>query len=195
LFIWMKGEILGNINGTGVKAGFIKLSAGDDGLTETETKILRAAARAARETGTTIGSHTIRGRVVRDQAKILQESGLPLEQFVWIHASEDPELEINLDMARQGVWVEYDFVGQGEENDREILRRLQKMLDAGLGGKVLLSMDAGWYDPAQPGGGQPRSWDYFATVFVSKMQAAGIPAEWVKRLTQTNPFLAFARRT
>jgi phosphotriesterase-related protein len=194
LSIWMKGEILGNINGTGVKAGFIKLSAGDEGLTETETRILRAAANVASETGTTIGSHTISGRVVRDQAKILEHSGLPLDQFVWIHASAEPDVEINLEMARQGMWIEYDFVGQGEENDADILRRLQKMLDTGLGSKVLLSMDAGWYDPAQPGGGLPRSWDYFATDFIPKMQSAGIGAEWVRRLTHTNPFHAFARR-
>jgi phosphotriesterase-related protein len=195
LYIWMRGELLGNIDGTGVQAGFIKLSAGDDGLTTTETKILKAAARAAFDAGATIGSHTIRGRVVRDQVTILEEAGLPLQQFVWIHASAEPDMQINLEMARKGVWVEYDFVGQGEEKDDDILRRVQTMLDAGLGGKVLLSMDAGWYDPAQPGGGQPRSWDYFSTTFIPKMHAAGIPAEWVKRLTQTNPFQAFARQT
>jgi hypothetical protein len=54
-----------------VQAGWIKLSAGDDGLTPTETKILRAAARAAKATGSVIGSHTIGGLVVRDQLDIL----------------------------------------------------------------------------------------------------------------------------
>jgi len=57
---WMVEELEGEIAGTGVQAGWIKLSAGDDGLTHTETKILRAAARAANATGCVIGSHTIR---------------------------------------------------------------------------------------------------------------------------------------
>src|SRR5262245_22995612 len=48
LFDWMRGELEGAIEQSGVRAGWIKLSAGDDGLTPCETKILRAAARAGR---------------------------------------------------------------------------------------------------------------------------------------------------
>ena len=44
---WMIGELVGEIEGAGVRVGWIKVSAGDDGLTETETKVLRAAAEAA----------------------------------------------------------------------------------------------------------------------------------------------------
>ena len=43
---WMAGELQGGIEESGVQAGWIKLSAGDDGLTACETKVLRAAARA-----------------------------------------------------------------------------------------------------------------------------------------------------
>src|SRR5687768_16056196 len=42
LYEWMLGELQGTIEGSGVQAAFIKLSAGDDGLTACETKILRA---------------------------------------------------------------------------------------------------------------------------------------------------------
>jgi len=62
---WMMGELLGEVEESGVRAGWIKLSAGDDGLTECEAKILRAAAVAGAATNACIGSHTIRGRVVR----------------------------------------------------------------------------------------------------------------------------------
>src|ERR1700704_1971377 len=46
LAAWMERELTDGISGTGVQAGWIKVSAGDDGLTRTERKILRAAARA-----------------------------------------------------------------------------------------------------------------------------------------------------
>ncbi len=46
LYDWMLGELSDEIAGTGVQAGWIKLSAGDDGLTASETKILRAAAQS-----------------------------------------------------------------------------------------------------------------------------------------------------
>ena len=47
LYDWMLGELQGEIEGSGVQAGWIKLSAGDDGVTGLEAAILRAAARAA----------------------------------------------------------------------------------------------------------------------------------------------------
>src|SRR4028119_2188213 len=56
------GERDGDIEGTGWRAGWIKVSAGDEGLTETETKVLRAAAEAAAATNAAIGSHNVRGR-------------------------------------------------------------------------------------------------------------------------------------
>ena len=65
LALWMQRELEGEIERTGVQAGWIKLSVGDDGITPCEAKILRAAARASLATGAVIGSHTIRGRVVR----------------------------------------------------------------------------------------------------------------------------------
>src|SRR5690349_14645688 len=43
LSTWMLGELQSEIEKSGVQAGWIKLSAGDDGLTDCETKILRAA--------------------------------------------------------------------------------------------------------------------------------------------------------
>ena len=41
---WMLTELQGEIEASGVQAAWIKLSAGDEGLTPCETKILRAAA-------------------------------------------------------------------------------------------------------------------------------------------------------
>ncbi len=192
LYEWMRGELDGQIEQSGVRAGFIKLSAGDDGLTVCETKILRAAARAAVATGAAIGSHTIRGRVVRDQLNIIEACGYTSERFIWIHAQVEPDGELNLELARRGAWIEYDSIGR-EETETDILHRLRRMLDAGLGERLLLSHDRGWYDPAQPGGGVPQPWTYIREHFVPKMQAAGVDEATVRRLTSQNPFQAFAR--
>jgi phosphotriesterase-related protein len=79
---WMLSELQGEIEASGVQAGWIKLSAGDDGLTACEAKILRAAATAGRATNAVIGSHTIRGRVVRDQLNIIEAMGYAAERFI-----------------------------------------------------------------------------------------------------------------
>ncbi len=192
LYAWMLGELTGEIENSGVQAGFVKLSAGDDGLTPSERKILRAAGRAAKQAGAAIGSHTIRGRVARDQLDILDSLGFPLDRFVWIHAHVEPDFALNLELARRGAWIEYDGIGW-EDNDELTLARLRAMLDAGLAARVLLSMDRGWYDPAQPHGGVPRPFTYFVDTFLPKLRGAGVDDDTVNQLTCRNPFKAFAR--
>jgi phosphotriesterase-related protein len=192
LYAWMRGELEGTIEQSGVQAGWIKLSAGDDGLTASETKILRAAARAAAVTGAVIGSHTIRGRVVRDQLAVIERGGLAPSRFIWIHAQVEPDAQLNLELARRGAWIEYDSVGRVDTED-EILARLLRLLDAGLGQRVLLSHDRGWYDPAQPGGGTPQPWTPLTERFLPRLRAAGLDQATLDQLTCTNPFQAFAR--
>jgi phosphotriesterase-related protein len=191
LSAWMIAELSGDIEGTGVQAGFIKLSAGDDGLTACETKILRAAARAAASVGATIASHTIRGRVVRDQLEIIERCGYTAERFVWVHASAEPDIALNLELARRGAWIEYDWIGG--EPESVSLERVLRMLDAGLTGRVLLSQDRGFYDPAQPGGGVPRPYTHLIDVFIPVLRAAGVDEGTIYQLTCVNPFRAFAR--
>jgi phosphotriesterase-related protein len=192
LYEWMLGELTGTIEQSGVRAGFIKLSAGDDGLTDCEAKILRAAARAGAAAGAAIGSHTIRGRVVRDQLDILETRGYSASRFIWIHASAEPDFQLNLELARRGAWIEYDWIGDPAD-DAMFVDRIQRMLDAGLGDHLLLSHDRGWYDPAQPGGGAPRPFTYISEQFLPKLRAAGVDEATIRRLTCDNPFRAFAR--
>jgi phosphotriesterase-related protein len=145
------------------------------------------------EAGATIGSHTIRGRVVRDQLDILDEIGFPLQRFIWIHAHVEEDFELNLEMARRGVWIEYDNLGWEPEEDGKVVERVQKMIAAGLGGRVLLSHDMGWYDPAQPGGGIPQPFTYLSNTFIPRLRAAGVSAADLHLVTVENPFTAFAR--
>ncbi|MGD9002178.1 MAG: esterase, partial [Anaerolineae bacterium] len=188
---WMVGELMGQIKGSGVQAGWIKLSAGDDGLTPTEVKILRAAAQAGKVTGAVIGSHTILGRVVLDQLEILEEEGYRLDRFIWIHTQADPDLNLHLEIARRGAWIEYDAIGS--EEDDFYVERILRILDAGLSHRLLLSHDRGWYDPSLPGGGVPRPFTYLSEVFLPRLRAEDVGEETIRQLTCTNPFRAFAR--
>ena len=186
---WMLSELQGEIEDSGVQAGWIKLSAGDDGLTACETKILRAAATAGRETNAVIGSHTIRGRVVRDQLNIIEAMGYAAERFIWIHTQAEPEFALHLEMARRGAWLEYDAIGNHDEDD---LLNIQRLLDAGLGDHLLLSHDRGWYDPALPGGGVPKPYTYLPDQFLPKLRAIGVAEATIHQLTHANPYRAFA---
>jgi len=191
LYEWMLAELEGEIGDSGVQAAWIKVSAGDDGITEQETKVLRAAVRAAKEVNAIIGSHTIRGRVVKDQLNIIESLGYTAERFLWIHTQAERDFDLHIEMAKRGAWIEYDNLGSSEDDPH--IENIQRVLDAGLGQQLLLSHDRGWYDPAQPGGGEPKPYTYLTETFIPKLRAAGIDDDWIRMLTQSNPFNAFAR--
>ncbi len=189
---WMLAELLGQIEASGVQAGWIKLSAGDDGLTACEAKILWAAAEAGAATNAAIGSHTIRGRVVHDQLDILERAGYTPERFIWIHTQAEPDFALHLEIARRGAWIEYDGIGD-EAQDAGYIERILRVLEAGLGDRLLLSHDRGWYDPAQPGGGIPKPYTPLSERFLPKLRVTGLDEATIRQLTHTNPFRAFAR--
>jgi phosphotriesterase-related protein len=190
LFEWMCKELEHEIENSGVQAGWIKLSAGDDGITATETKVLRAAARAAKRVNAVIGSHTIRGRVVNDQLDIIESVGYTPERFIWIHTQAEPDFNLHVEMARRGVWLEYDSIGN--QDDEQHITNIIKVLDNGFGHKLLLSHDRGWYDPAAPGR-DLKPYTYLAERFLPKLQECGVDSDTIRQLTQSNPFRAFAR--
>ena len=188
---WMLEELTEGIEVTGVKAGWIKLSAGDDGITPLEARILRAAARAAKATNAVIGSHTIKGRVVMDQLDIIEAEGYTASRFISIHTQAEPDFELHKAVAARGAWIEYDNIGWVP--DEETVPRILRALEAGLGGQLLLSHDMGWFDPAQPGGGVPRPYTQLVDSVLPKLRAAGVDEATIVRLTHDNPFEAFAR--
>jgi phosphotriesterase-related protein len=188
---WMLRELTERFDEADYRAGWIKLSAGDDGITPLEAKILRAATRAAVATGAVIGSHTIKGRVVLDQLDILEAEGGDPRRFISIHTQAEKDFGLNLAVAERGAWIEYDNIGYVD--DSEPLELILKVLEAGRGTQLLLSHDMGWYDPAQPGGGTPRPFTHLSRKLLPKLRAEGIVEATIVQLTAANPFDAFAR--
>lgn len=191
LAAWMAAELTEEIEATGVRAAWIKVSAGDDGITPVEAKILRAAARAGAETGAVIGSHTIRGSVVRDQLDIIEAAGYRAERFIWIHTQAEPDFDLHVEMARRGAWIEYDAIGNRPIADDAAL--ILRMLEASLGHRLLLSHDRGWFDPSKPGGGVPKPFTPLSEAMLPALRTAGVDEATLRMLTHDNPFRAFAR--
>jgi phosphotriesterase-related protein len=189
---WMLAELTDGIEKSGVRAGWIKLSAGDDGITPVEAKILRAAARAAARTNAVIGSHTIKGRVVMDQLDIIEKAGYTPSRFISIHTQAEPDPAMHIAVAKRGAFIEYDWIGV-HGSDESYIENIHRVLDAGFGRQLLLSQDRGWYDPALPKGGTPKTYAYLHDVFLPKLAASGVDAETIATITRDNPFRAFAR--
>lgn len=188
---FMLRELNERIEEADFQAGWIKLSAGDDGITPLETRILRAAARAGAKTGAIIGSHTIKGRVVLEQLDIIEAEGYRAERFISIHSQAEKDFGLTREIAARGAWVEFDNAGWVP--DDAYLAPVYLALEAGLLDQMLISHDRGWYDPAKPGGGTPAPYTHLSEAILPQMRDAGVDEATLTQLTHDNPFTAFAR--
>lgn len=194
--LWVR-ELSEGIDGTDVRAGFIKLSVSDDGPTPLEVRNLRAAARASRLTGAAVASHTANGALALAQMEILEADGLDLERFIWVHANLEPEPGLHREAARRGVYVEFDGVGADWQSQPAMVDFTVSLIESGHADKILLSHDAGWYDPSQPdgqpAGGGIRGYTTLVEEFIPALRARGVTDDVIRLMTATNPARAFAR--
>jgi phosphotriesterase-related protein len=192
--LWTQ-EISQSIEGTASLAGFIKIAVSDDGPTRLEERNIRAAARTSQTTGAAIASHTIGGRAVLEEIALLVDEGLPLEKFIWVHAESESDLNLHQQVADLGVYVEYDFIGQPGQDPLTQVKKVLSLLEHNYGDRLLLSHDAGWFQPGrshgQPEGGI-RGYTYIVDEFIPLLLAKGLDRETVKLLIETNPKRAFA---
>ena len=188
---WLFHELTERFEEADYRAGWIKLSAGDDGITRLEERILRAAARAAARTGAVIGSHTMRGRVAMEQLDIIEQEGYSPGRFIWIHTQKETDLGYHDEAVSRGAWIEYDHVSR--DPDEEVKSLILWALEAGHANNLLISHDVGWFDPAKPGGGMPRSYTHLSDVMIPLLRASGVDDGTLKVLTEDNPFRAYSR--
>lgn len=189
---FMREEIETGIEGTPVKAGFIKLAASNEGLTELEEKILRAAARASKKTGAAIAEHTsgqMSGSILLQELKVLREELFDLRKFIWVHAHSEPDISLHMKAAEMGVNIEYDAIGGGKPDDF-FVSLIQRMVEKGKQKHVLISQDAGGYNAAEPRGGRPRDMCYIIDHFLPKLEREGT-SELIRLIMKENPRRVF----
>lgn len=180
------------IEDTGIKPGFIKISVETGALSDLHRKLVQAAAQTHLATGLTIASHTVFAVPAFDQLAELRAAGVAPEAFIWVHAQGEPDRATHLQVAREGGWVSLD--GLSADNQAEYLDMLDRLRAADLLHRVLLSHDAGWYRPGEPGGGDFRDYLPLFTSFMARLRAAGYTEAEITQLTVTNPVEAFQVR-
>ncbi len=192
--LWTK-ELTEGIEETSIRAGFIKLAMSDDGPTALEIRNLKAAAAASQSTGAVIASHTIGGQVARQEMDILEKAGLNLHRFIWIHAQTEADISILMDAARRGAYLELDSVGAAHQSQPELVETVFALMEAGFESQLLLSHDAGWYNPARADGLPDEGYRGYTALtndFIPALSQRGVTGEQIRRITAHNPASAFA---
>lgn len=190
-------EIEVGIEGTGVKAGIIKVANDMGGVTKEGEVILRAAARAARQTGVRISTHTYAPeRVGEQQVAIFEAEGFDLNRVYIGHSNDTTDLDYLLGLVRRGVWLGLDRhqtsspIGPDAEGRTQTLAALIK---AGVGDRLMVSHDWGVLgvartsDPLTSRGYNPDGWLFTKRRVYPRLLELGITQAQVDALNVDNP--------
>jgi phosphotriesterase-related protein len=145
-------DILEGVDGSGIRAGIIGEIGVSKDFTPAERRVLRAAARAQRQTHVPLSVHLPgwerRGGEVLD---LVAEEGGRISGTILCHMNpslDDPDYQIAL--AERGAWLEFDMIGMDfyyadqeaqSPCDEENARALVRLIRAGHVDRLLLSSD------------------------------------------------------
>ena len=147
------GDIEQGIQGTEIKAGFIKVAADEPGVNENIEKLHRAAARASVRTGAPIMAHTRpASNTGPRQIEIFEEEGVELSKVQLAHTGDTDDLDYIERVLEKGVWIGLDRYGLElflpyEKRQKTTLA----LLERGYADRIFLSADSNstidWYPP------------------------------------------------
>ena len=139
-------ELEEGIEGTGIKAGIIKVASDRGGITPPQEVVLRAAGRTSNQTGARISTHTWSPeRIGEQQVRILKEEGVDMNLVYVGHSNDDTDMDYLLGLLDEGVWLGLDRYPGGRtpptpdwEGRTEVVK---KLIDAGHTNRIMLSHD------------------------------------------------------
>ncbi len=178
------------IENTDIRPGFIKIGVDSGSLSDIDAKLVRAAAKTHLATGLTIASHTGPAIPAFQEIEILEKMGVDASAFIWVHAQNESNHDKHIEAAQKGVWISFD--GIGPNSIKAYVKRLKDLKSKNLLDRVLISHDAGWYSPGEPGGGNYRGYETISTTFIPALRSNGFSQEEIDTVMVKNPQNAFS---
>ena len=136
-------EISEGVGDTGIRAGAVKIATGAHSITDYERKLVQAGARAARETGVPLISHTQEGSCGHEQIDLVTGEGVSAERLVVGHSDGIDDPEYHRTLAERGAFVGFDRFGITIILPDEVrVKNVLKLAKAGHTRNILLSHDS-----------------------------------------------------
>ncbi|HET7086751.1 MAG TPA: twin-arginine translocation signal domain-containing protein [Rhizomicrobium sp.] len=200
-------EIEQGIDGTGIKAGVIKIGIITQKVTALEETGLRAAARASKATGVPIRTHSDAAhRAGESHAAILENEGVNPARVSFDHSDGSGEMDYFLGLVRRGYSLGMDHVHRGVAADAQpsFERRaecIKLLIDAGFATKIFLSQDAefggallpedakSWREKIDP----PEGMLFTTQHLIPYLKKIGVSDSDIRTMTVDNPRSFFGK--
>ena len=190
-------DITEGIAGSGVKAGLIKSATDRAGVTPNIERILRAVARAHRETGAPITTHTdVAHRNGLDQQRIFADEGVDLSRVIIGHSGDSTDLGYLRALLDAGSTIGADRFGlylpdMGLPEMDVRIQTLQQLCAEGYSDRIVLSHDVTCYGDWIPSDFGADLTDWVQTHLIDDVVPAmlknGITTEQVDQMLVGNP--------
>jgi len=187
-------DITTGMSVTNIKAGVIKAASSQNTATDSERRVIQAVGLAHKATDAPVSTHTEAGTFAIEQAKLLNEAGVPFERMLIGHLDRGLPRETYVELAQLGVFLGFDQIGKNKywlDSERVLL--IKDLIAAGHVNQVLLSGDtarkSAWHvhNPRTNGLAQ------ILLDFIPSLRNAGVSERHIQSMLVENParFLAF----
>ena len=196
LFEIFMQEITVGIHDSGIRAGVIKVATSKGHILPYEEIVLKAAARAQKETGVPVITHTQEGTMGPEQASLLLSEGADPGKIVIGHMCGNSDIQYQLEVLDQGVTVNFDRWGLDIlYPDEKRKATLLELINRGFISKIVVSHDhiAHWLirQPDMPDFAKPliANWSYthiFRNI-IPYLKKAGVTDNQIYVILVENP--------
>jgi phosphotriesterase-related protein len=187
-------DIVDGIADTGVRAGVIKCATDEPGVTPAVEQVLRCCARAHRQTGVPITTHTHAAtRRGLEQQRIFKEEGVDLSRVVIGHCGDTEDIGYLEELIANGSYIGMDRFGIDMLLSTEArVNTVAELCKRGYADRMVLSHDAACYLDWIPGELPPptmRHWNY---LHISKdvlpmLREKGVTEAQIETMLVDNP--------
>jgi phosphotriesterase-related protein len=187
-------DITSGMAGTEIKAGVIKAGTSLNTATESERRVIDAVGLAHKVTSAPISTHTEAGTFAIEQAKLLNDAGVPFERLLIGHLDRGLPRETYLTLGRMGVYLGFDQIGKNKYwPDAERVALIKDLIAAGHVDQILLSGDTARKSAWHIHNPRTNGLAHLLLNFVPMLREAGVSEKHIYSMLNENParFLAF----
>ena len=181
------------IAGSGIRAGVIKVAT-DEAVTEANAVQLRAAARAHRQTGVPIITHSSAvDQTGRDQQDLFEAEGVDLTRVLIGHVGDTTDLDYLTSLMERGSLIGMDRFGLARVSLEDRIATVAELCKRGFASQLALSHDASTYLDVSPRearqGPVAEDWNFLtiSRKVLPALSARGVSEEQQHTMMVENP--------